>query len=155
MKLCQTFLSIASLRSSIVSFPVQAAILFKYVVLCRPLSLFPAIFPVRNKLSKPPFLIQWPKKSSCCFLMASKKTRCLPALSRTAVFVVWLVQGILIIRLRNHISAACKRSSISLEIVQLSHPCFRVGVHNSASLVFKVIFKLQRKSLLQLLLFSS
>ena len=63
---------------------IQAAIFWRNVVLWCPLSCFPSMFPVRNRLSRDhPSSCSSPKTRNCCFPINFTSIRCLPALSKT------------------------------------------------------------------------
>ena len=85
-----------------------------------PLPLFPSIFPVNARFSRPSFLITCPKNLICLVSISPINVLSTPALCRTSSFVNLSVQGILIIRLKNHIS----QLSQTLSKVWCYWPCF-------------------------------
>ena len=69
-----------------------------------PLPLFPSIFPVNARFSRPSFLITCPKNLICLVLISPINFLSTPALCRTSSLVNLSVQGILIIHLKYYIS---------------------------------------------------
>ena len=128
---------------SVSSFLKQYHFLMSYTSLCYPcifflgglviqivcflhLPLFPSILPVSARFSRPSFLITHPKNLICLVLISPINFLSTPALCRTSSLVNLSVQGILIIRLKNHIS-------------QLSNHFLRSGVIVHASLPYNNI----------------
>ena len=86
------------------------------------LLLFPSIFPVNARFSKPSFLIKCPKNLICFVLISKISFMPVPALFKTSPFLTLSVQGILTIYLKNHISQLSKCFLISDVINQVSLP---------------------------------
>ena len=96
--------------------------LSRNVIRCLPLSRLPSTLPVKDKNSKPLRLHTCPKNSICLFLIVfNSDLWTFPSLN-TFTLVFFSVHEILNIRLINHISAASIFFSMSLVIVQHSHP---------------------------------
>ena len=96
--------------------------LSKYVSLCLPLSLFPFIFPHKASFSILLLLMVCPRNFICLFLMVLMSSLEVPAVSNTSSLDFFSVHKILIILLKNHISAASNLFFASLSIVQHSQP---------------------------------
>ena len=96
------------------------------VILCRPLLRFPSIFPVRARCSKPLSRYMCPRNSNCLFLIFLISDLSVLISLRIDSFDLFSVHDILIILQINHISAASSFFSISLLIVQHSHPYRRI-----------------------------
>ena len=87
-----------------------------------PLLLFPSIFPVNARFSKPSFLIKCPRNLICFVLISKISFMPVPALFKTSSFLTLSVQRILIIHLKNHISQLSKCFLISDVTDQVSLP---------------------------------
>ena len=87
-----------------------------------PLLLFPSIFPVNARFSKPSFLTKCPRNLICFVLISKISFLPVRALFKTSSFLTLSVQGILIIHLKNHISQLFKCFLISDVIDQVSLP---------------------------------
>ena len=92
------------------------------VIRCLPLSRLPSTLPVKDKNSKPLRLHTCPKNSICLFLIVFNSDLWTFPSFNTFTLVFFSVHEILNIRLINHISAASIFFSMSLVIVQHSHP---------------------------------
>ena len=106
--------------------PIRLNILLINVILCLPLALIAAIFPVIAKYSILSFLLTWPKSLICLTVIIFISSLLVSAFLNTFSLDTRSNHDIPSILLRNQISTASGRSCIALLIVQLSHPYISV-----------------------------
>ena len=125
---CQASLSITNYQSLPKPMSIESVMPSNHLILCRPLLLWPSIFPSLRVFSNESALhIRWPKYWSCSFNIIPSKEH--PGL--IPFRMDWLdlleVQGTLQSLLQHHSSKASILQHSALFTVQLSHPYMTAG----------------------------
>ena len=108
--------------SSVVSIFAACLIPSMYLSYCLARALFPSIILRRHIFSRPFHVNTCPWNPNCLFFFTVVSSLFVPAICITSWFVLFAVNRILVILLRNQTPAASSLLLFSLLIVQLSQP---------------------------------
>ena len=125
---CQASLSITNSRSSLKLTPIESAMPFNHLILCRPLLLLPPIPPSIRVFSNGSTLhMRWPKYWSFSFSISPSNEHPGPISFRMDWLDLLAVQGALKSLFQHHSSKASIFQRSAFFTVQLSHPCMTTG----------------------------
>ena len=125
---CQASLSITNSQNLTKPMSIESVMPSSHLILCRPLVLWPSIFPsIRVFTNESAVCIRWPKY--CSFSFNISPTNEHPGLisSRIDWFALLTIQGTLKSLLQHHSSKASIFRHSVFFIVQLSHPYVTTG----------------------------
>ena len=125
---CQASLSITNSQNLTKPISIESVMPSSHLILCRPLVLWPSIFPsIRVFTNESAVCIRWPKY--CSFSFNISPTNEHPGLisSRIDWFALLTIQGTLKSLLQHHSSKASIFRHSVFFIVQLSHPYMTTG----------------------------
>ena len=128
---CQASLPITNFQSLLKLMSIESVMPSNHLILCCPLLLLPSIFPRIRVFSNESILcIRWPKYWRFSFSISPSNEYSGLISFRTDLLDLLAVQEILKSLLQHHSSKASILRCSAFFMVQLSHPCESIHIHD-------------------------